>query len=136
MSGQPPLAVIFDDAEHVSWTLWDYRLFKAHHILQDWYRDGIPVWVDESDRVTFDAVGRISKSRAAIERAQDASSTKGKKPVPGRYFVAEPRVIDGGELPTREEWLIEQQSKSSNKAVVSKFGNTNERSSNIVQGRK
>ena len=91
--------------------MWDYRLFKAHYILEDWYRDGIPVWWDESDRVTFDPKQRISKSRASIERAQERAD-KNKSNVHGRYFVAEPRVMDGGKLPTRDEWLEEQSKKN------------------------
>lgn len=131
-SGQPPSAVIFNDPEHKEWTVWDFKVFKAHYILQDWYRDGIPVWWDESDRVTFDAKARVSKSRAAIERAQDASS-KNKKPTPGRYFIAEPRVMDGGELPTRDEWLEEEAIKSGMKPIE-KF--TNVDNHEIIQGRK
>jgi hypothetical protein len=106
------LAVILEDVSHTDWTVWDYRLYKAHHILQDWYRDGIPIWVDESDRVTFDAKAKVSKSRAAIERAQDVSSKGNKKPVFGRYFVAEPKVMDGGDMPTLVEWLDEQEEKT------------------------
>jgi len=105
------LAVIFSDPEHKEWDMWDFRLFKAHYILEDWYRDGIPLWWDESDRVTFDAKPRISKSRAAIERAQESESKK-KKRVFGRYFIAEPRVMDGGAMPSRDEWLEEQEKKS------------------------
>lgn len=116
--------------------MWDYRLLKAHFLLEDWYRDGIPLWWDESDRVTFDAVARVSKSRAAIERAQDAANGKGKKPVPGRYFIAEPRVIDGGELPTRDEWIQEQMAKRGERGVSTKWGSTSERGNNIVQGKK
>lgn len=78
--------------------------------MQEWYRDGIPVWWDESDRVAFDAKARYSKSRAAIERAQEADGKKKKRSY-GKYFVAEPRVIDGGEMPTRDEWLDEQEKK-------------------------
>ena len=96
--------------------------------MQDWYRDGIPIWWDESDRVTFDAKSRVSKSRAAIERAQD-SAGKNKKPIPGRYFLAEPRVMDGGDLPTREEWLAEQAKKNG-------FNVSPPSEANIVQGRK
>ena len=110
--GHPPTAVIFSDPSHVEWTVWDYRLIKAHYILQDWYRDGIPIWWDESDRVTFDAKPRVSKSRAAVERAQDKQSKK-KSQTHGLYFVPEPRVMDGGDMPTRDEWLQEQQSKNS-----------------------
>jgi hypothetical protein len=131
-AGLPPTAVVFNDPNHKEWTEWDFKLLKAHHLVQDWYRDGIPIWWDESDRVTFDAKARVSKSRAAIERAQEAAS-KNKKPAPGRYFIAEPRVMDGGELPTRDEWLKEQVAKNSAKPV-SKFNNDS--GGKIVQGRK
>lgn len=133
-SGQPPTAVIFSDPKHTEWTVWDYRLLKASYILQDWYRDGIPVWWDESDRVSFDAKGRISKSRAAIERAQESSTKGNKKAVPGRYFIAEPKVIDGGDFPTRSEWLEEQSKKSGATRAVSKFGSSDGRTQ-VQQGR-
>ena len=102
--------------------------------MQDWYRDGIPIWWDESERVTFDAKARTSRSRAAIERAQDAATANGKKAVPGRYFIAEPRVMDGGEMPTRDEWLEEQEVKNGNSKPVSKFGSDSR--GQIIQGRK
>jgi len=105
-SGQPPTAVIFSDPDHKDWTSWDYKLLKAHYILQDWYRDGIPIWWDESERVAFETKARVSKSRAAIERAQEKAG-KNKTTTHGRYFVAEPKVIDGGDMPTRDEWLEE-----------------------------
>lgn len=114
--------------------MWDYRLLKAHYILQDWYRDGVPLWWDESDRVTFDAKPRFSKSRAAVERAQEALSKKKTKSY-GQYFVTEPRVIDGGELPTREEWIEEQKRKAGDKTVTTKWGSANERTS-VRQGKK
>lgn len=98
----------------------------------DWYRDGIPVWVDESDRVTFDAKARVSKSRAAIDRANDAATANGKKAVPGRYFVAEPRVIDGGDMPTMMEW-VEEQKRKQPATASSKFGTNSKH--NIVQGK-
>ena len=116
--------------------MWDYRLVKAHFILEEWYRDGIPIWWDESDRVTFDAVARVSKSRAAVERAQESAGGKGKKPVPGRYFVAEPRLIDGEDMPTRSEWLEEQERKAGNKSVQSKWAEPSRSSGNLVQGKK
>ena len=131
-AGLPPTAVVLNDASHKEWTEWDFKLLKAHHLVQDWYRDGIPIWWDESDRVTFDAKARVSKSRAAIERAQEAASKAGKSS-PGRYFIAEPRVMDGGELPTRDEWLDEQAAKNSVKPV-SKFASSN--NGQIIQGRK
>jgi hypothetical protein len=109
--------------------MWDYRLIKAHFLLESWYRDGIPIWWDESERVAFDAMPRVSKSRAAIERAQESESKK-KKKVYGRYYVAEPRVIDGGELPSMDEWLKEQESKKGPAIDRRRSG------PNIVQGKK
>jgi hypothetical protein len=70
----------------------------------------VPIWWDESDRVTFDAKARVSKSRASIERAQEADGKKKSKSY-GRYFIAEPRLMEGDEMPTREEWLKEQENK-------------------------
>jgi hypothetical protein len=102
--------------------------------MQDWYRDGIPVWWDESDRVNFEAVARVSKSRAAIERAQEKAS-KAKTAVHGRYFVAEPVVLGGGDFPTRDEWLEEQSKKKNNKPVSTKFGSTVDKNK-YMKGRK
>jgi hypothetical protein len=99
--------------------------------MQDWYRDGIPVWWDESDRVTFDAKARVSKSRAAIDRAQEANS-KRKKSTAGVYFVAEPRVMDGGEMPTRAEWLEEQARLSGRNSLI----DSKNPEEQILQGRK
>lgn len=103
--------------------------------MQDWYRDGIPIWWDESERVAFNAKARVSKSRAAIERAQESSTKNNKKSVPGRYFIAEPVVTDGGEMPTRAEWMEEQANKINGQSVVSKFGSGLEKQK-VVQGRK
>ncbi len=134
-SGQPPQAVIFNDPSHKKWDEWDYKLFKAHFIKEDWYRDGIPIWWDESERVAFTAKPRVSKSRAAIERAQESSTKNNKKPVPGRYFIAEPAVVDGGDFPTRDEWLEEQAAKTKSSAPVTKFGSVVDKTK-ITQGRK
>jgi hypothetical protein len=123
------LAVLFDDPSHRSWGVWDYRLIKAHYILQDWYRDGVPIWWDESDRVTFDAEARTSKARAAIERAQEKAS-KQKSKTPGRYFIAKPRLMEGENFPTMREWLEEQDRKQGG----SKFADGDKR--RVFQGRK
>lgn len=111
-------------------------MVKAHFLLEDWYRDGIPVWWDESDRVTFDAVSRVSKSRAAVERAQEAAGGKGKKPVPGRYFIAEPRLINGEDMPTRAEWLEEQANKRGDRPAITKFGVADTKGPQVRQGKK
>jgi hypothetical protein len=102
--------------------------------MQDWYRDGIPVWWDESERVSFDAVARVSKSRAAIERAQDKAN-KAKTQVHGRYFIAEPKVVGGGEFPTRDEWLEEQAKKKGVNKSSNKFGPAEDKQK-YMKGRK
>lgn len=75
---------------------------------------------------------RVSKSRAAVERAQEQAS-KNKKPVFGRYFVAEPKVMDGGDFPTRTEWLEEQEVKSGNIKASTNFQDSGPK---VTQGRK
>jgi len=127
--GHPPTAVIFNDPSHKEWTVWDYKLLKAHFLIQDWYRDGIPIWVDESERVTFDAKPKVSKSRAALDRAQEAQSKK-KRNTPGLYFIPVPKVMDGGPMPTREEWLDEQARKQGFNVP------SGDSRGNIVQGKK
>jgi len=104
-------------------------LLKAHLLIQDWYRDGIPIWVDESERVTFDAKPKISKSRAAVDRAQEAQSKK-KKSTPGLYFIPVPKIMDGGPMPTREEWLEEQERKQGFNV------SSGDSRGNILQGKK
>jgi len=81
--------------------------------------------------VTFDAKARTSKSRAAIERAQESDSKKKSKSY-GKYYVTEQRVIDGGDMPTREEWLKEQQIKTGG----SKERPSRLREPQILQGKK
>lgn len=110
--------------------MWDYRLIKAYHILDEWYRDGVPLWWDESERVTFDVKARVSKSRAAVERAQEKDSKK-KKSSPGKYFVAEPRTMDGGPMPTRSEWVEEENKKQGRGNVDVRPGGPT-----ILQGKK
>lgn len=81
--------------------------------------------------MAFDVSARVSRSRAAIERAQEKAN-KSKSQQHGRYYVVEPRVIGGGELPTKDEWMEEQIKKSGNKQVK-----PSERPEpTIIQGRK
>jgi hypothetical protein len=90
----------------------------------------VPIWWDESDRVTFDAKARFSKSRAAIERAQEADSKKKSKSY-GKYYIAEPKVMDGGEMPTRAEWAEEQDRKRGGTKIEQRRDGPQ-----ILQGRK
>jgi hypothetical protein len=80
--------------------------------------------------VTFDAKARFSKSRAAVERAQESDSKKKSKSY-GKYYVTEPRVIDGGEMPTRDEWVEEQARKKGNVNIDRRPDGPQ-----VIQGRK
>lgn len=107
---QPPLAVILEDPEH-EWTRWDYRLIKAFELFEDMRQGtGMPIYWDRSDRVAFDAESYTSKSKAALDRAEERAS-KGKSKNYGKIFYAVPRTVDGGPLPTLDEFLAEQEEK-------------------------
>jgi hypothetical protein len=73
-------------------------------------RGSVPIYWDESDRVAFDVGTGISKSRAALDRKEEQDSKKDTK-THGKYYYPIPRTIDGGPLPTREEWVKEKLAK-------------------------
>lgn len=66
-----------------------------------------------------------------MERAQEADGKKKSKAY-GKYYVTEPRVMDGGDMPTRDEWLEEQEQK---KGTV-KERRVAPREPHILQGKK
>jgi hypothetical protein len=110
-AGVPPTAIILRDPGRKEYGAWDLKLAAAYHIYSDMLRGSVPVYWDESDRVTFDVKVGKSKSRAAIERREEADS-KGKKDTKGLYYYAVPRTIDGGPLPTLDEWHEERLRKA------------------------
>lgn len=109
-AGKPPVAFILGDPTHTEYDAWDIKLATALNVYDDMMRGSIPVYWDESDRVTFDVKVGVSKSRRAID-AKEAQDSKSKDPHHGRYYYAVPRVIDGGALPTMEEWVKEKKAK-------------------------
>lgn len=80
--------------------------------MQDSSNGNFPIWWDESDRVTFDVKKKTSRSRAALDRV-DRANSKRKDYVapPGQYMYAVPRTIDGGAMPTFEEWVKQESEK-------------------------
>ncbi len=106
----PPLAFILEDPKHTEYNLWDIRLSVALGVYDDMMRGSIPVYIDESDRVRFEVMKGVSKSRAAIDR-REAQDGKSKEPNYGVYYYAVPKTIDGKPLPTMEEWLEEKAAK-------------------------
>lgn len=99
-AGVSPTAMFFDDVSNPSWTKWDFRFLKAYRLYEMYDRDGIPVWLDESDRVMWEVLVKTSRRRQAVERAQGKKKLK-----EGSYIVAKPKVMDGGGMPTKAEWL-------------------------------
>lgn len=120
----PPLAVILEEPGR-DWTFWDYRLIKGYLIYKDLMVGGVPIQWDRSERTVFDVGVTFSKSRAALDRAEEQES-KSKEKSYGKSFYPIPRTKDGGPLPTLEEWLAERaERKEAESRVVRRtpFGN-------------
>jgi hypothetical protein len=99
------------DGEPV-WTDWDYALATALQLIED-HTDaetGHLVWIEQSDRVTFDATRFVKKSVAATERKTNGKNYKAQ---PGERWRTRPVVMNGGDMPTMTEWY-EEQAKSVN----------------------
>ena len=86
-------------------------LLKAYHFSEDFIREGVPVWWDESDDVFFEVEKRISRSRAATQRAEKQETGKDKEAPPGRYYIPIPKTRGGAPFPTFEAWQKEQERK-------------------------
>lgn len=90
-------------------------LLKAFHFAEDFIRDGVPLWWDESDDVFFEVEKRISRSRAATQRAEKQESGKDKEAPPGRYYVPVPKTRGDAPMPTFKDWIEEQARKKGRK---------------------
>lgn len=111
LANLPPKQVIFNDPTHTAYDFWDLRLLKAYYFAQDFIRDGVPVWWDESDEVSFEVEKRISRSRAATQRSEKSETGKDKTPPDGRYYVPVPKAKGGKPMPSFADWLAEQERK-------------------------
>lgn len=106
---KPPIGVMFGDPD-AKWTKWDLRLVMALEIHDNMMQGGIPLYWDRSDRVRFEVESYVSKSKAVLDRAE-AKAAEGKTKNYGKIFYVKPHTVDGGPLPTLEEFLEEQASK-------------------------
>lgn len=81
-------------------------------VLYDAYMSGtgVPMYIDRSDRVRFDVGSYTSRSKAALDAAEEKAK-KGKQKNFGKVFFPIPLTTDGGPLPTLEEFLAEQKLK-------------------------
>lgn len=70
----------------------------------------MPIYWDRSDRVRFTAKSFISKSKAVLDQAEE-KARDGKAKNYGKVFYPEPVTIDGGPLPTLEEYLEQEKRK-------------------------
>lgn len=119
---KPPLMFIMDDPSHQEYTLWDIRLLKAYEIHKGMMNDhNIPYYWDRSDRVVFEVGTHTSKSRAAVERAEEKAA-EGKSKNYGKSFYPIPKTRDGGPLPTLQEFLDEQSKRRAMMAGRIKVG--------------
>lgn len=113
-ANKPPLMFILEDPKH-EWGKWDIRLAKAYELNQDITNGGVPIYWDRSERVAFEVGSFVSKSKAALDRAEEKAS-KGKTKNYGKVFYPIPKTIDGGPLPTLEEYLEEMRENRAGRA--------------------
>lgn len=110
-TGLPPLRIIFEDESHTEWTMWDMRLVTALEIYTSMINgEGVPYHWDKSDRVVFETQVLTSKSLAAVQR-REKKMAEGKSDNFGKTIIAVPRTVDGGPLPTLQEYQEERRLK-------------------------
>ncbi|AXC37907.1 tail assembly chaperone [Microbacterium phage Jacko] len=102
-SGRPPLELLLDQPDRKR-SRWDGMLIKGLYLSNAYDIEGYPVWVEESDAVTFEAVPRVIRSLKVVEEAQNRESKKGENARRGLRFHAEARLLPGRQWPTRKDW--------------------------------
>src|SRR5690606_16031560 len=71
-----------------AWTTWDHALAYAVQTIEDFTDQyGIPQWQLDDEAVEVDAVKKIHKFKAAVDRATSGSKGKDYRPAPGEMFV-------------------------------------------------
>lgn len=116
----PPSAILLRDPAHTEYDVWDLKLAAALHVYDEMVDGGIPIWWDQNDDVRFEVDRVVSRSRAAIDRAQELDA-KAKKDVKGVMYIPRPRKIGGGELPSVKEW---QEQKARNERLSKNVNKT------------
>ena len=93
--------------ERDEWMDWDYALVSAYQLVEDLTdKHGLLRHEVESERVDVEAIQKIDKFQAAVDR-RTKGGKKGYTPSPGEYFV--PRLtLRGGEWPTLQEYFEQQ----------------------------
>lgn len=89
------------------WLEWDFCLMNSLQIIEDNTDDyGLLAWERDDERVEIDAVKKIHKFKASVDRATTGTEKKPYKPQPGEYFLPEvySRASDES-IQTYEEWI-------------------------------
>lgn len=96
------------------WIDWDYALASAWQLHEDMIdvNRGLPIHHIQSKRVKVVAELYTDKIDEAIDKAQ-AAKGENWKPKPGQHWIPRLKTVDGGELPTLEEFFEEQEEKTS-----------------------
>jgi len=70
------------------WIQWDFHLIHALQIIEDNTDEyGLLAWERDDEAVEIDAVKKIHKFRASVDRITKGSAKKPYNPQPGEYFV-------------------------------------------------
>lgn len=91
----------------MGWGMWDIRMLKAYHMLQDMMQGDWPVWIAQSDRISWETQKKVDRPKASLDKAMEE-----KNPPKGRVYHVIPKVNDGGEWPTLEEWIADKADKN------------------------
>lgn len=82
---------------------------------------GVPLYIDRSDRVRFEVGSYTSRSKAALDREEERQAASKSKNY-GKVLYPIPVTLDGGPLPTLDDFLEEQRIKSEMKVGNIRLG--------------
>lgn len=87
------------------WTEWDFALANAMQLKEDLTnRHGLLEHEVEDPRMFVNAVKKIDKFQAAVDRKTKGTKKKGYEPEPGEYFVPDMQ-LRYGEWPSIKEYF-------------------------------
>ena len=115
-AGIRPSAMIFHEQPTDPWTPYDFMLLEAYQILQDetCNQCGNPIWVcrSEDPNVTFkirNSVCFADREFKKWEKSKQKQAERLKKgawePEPGEEWYPVAVTVDGGPLPSRNDYL-------------------------------
>lgn len=100
------------------WIDWDHALIQALQTIEDYTDDsGILAWEREDEAVEIDAIKKVHKFKAAVDRATTGSEKHPYKAQPGEYFIPDlwsrRKDANGKEvIQTYDEWMEKEAKKN------------------------